>query len=232
MVLNVKKDDHAPYFLSLRLSEDHQKSRRELCDYLALRDDSHASNLQRQLGEKPGEASKLLLIQSIEEEQNPSRHADVDHIPVLTDIERPDDAQNVPDVDEIELWGSFGNRVEQDPIRIVYHDKDNERTRVNNLRDVPSDSEFRVCITPLQVVQLAKILPCSYLYLDSVYGGTKVPRPINYCFYKTNDEEDSWDHNDARVLGPWLSFGFQSPPTERQTGRWKRRCRLRRLSHG
>jgi hypothetical protein len=74
---------------------------------LALRDDSHVFNLQRQLGEKPGEASKLLLIQSFEEEQNPSRYAEVDHLPALTDIGRPDDAQNVPDVDEIEQWGSL-----------------------------------------------------------------------------------------------------------------------------
>jgi hypothetical protein len=66
--------------------------------------------------------------------------------------------------------GKFGNRVEQDHIHIVYHDKDNEWTHVNTLRDVLSDSEFRVCITPLQVVQPAKILLCSYLYLDSVRG--------------------------------------------------------------
>jgi hypothetical protein len=109
MVLKVKKDDH-------------QKSRRELGDYLALRDHSHVFNLQRQLVEKPGEASKLLLMQSFEEKQNPSRQADVDHLPALRYIERPDDAQNVPDVDEIELWGSFGNRIEQDHIHIVYHD--------------------------------------------------------------------------------------------------------------
>jgi hypothetical protein len=125
-------------------------------------------------------------------------------------------------VDKIELWESFGNRVEQDHIHIVYCDKDNEWTRANTLRDVLSDSEFRDCITPSQVVQLAKILLCSYLYLDSVYGGTKIPRPLNYCFYKTADEEDSWDHNDPRVVRPWLSFGFGRRPPKAKLGRWKR----------
>jgi hypothetical protein len=110
--------------------------------------------------------------------------------------------------DEIERWGGLETSDENDHLHIIYHDNGNEWTCANTLRDFLSATDFRDHITPVQVVQLAKILLCSYMYLDEIYGGTKVPRPLNYCFYKTSDEEDTWDPNNPRVLRPWLSFGF------------------------
>ena len=49
-------------------------------------------------------------------------------------------------------------------------------------------------------------------------AGTKVPRTLNYCFYKTSDEEDKWNPDDPRVLRPWLSFGFGRRPPKAKLG--------------
>ena len=218
MILNVKKSNHDPYFLSLRLSEDHQKSRTELGDYVSLRDGSHVFNLQRQLADKTGETSDLLLIQSFQKRGESSEKVVPNRLPELKGMDRPDALEDPLDIDGIELWGSFGNAVEHDYLHIVYHDKDNEWKRTDTLADILTGTEFRDNITPVQVVQLAKILLCSYLYLGNIYGGTKVPRPSNYCFYKTSDEEDSWNYSEPRVLRPWLSFGFGRRPPKAKLG--------------
>ena len=171
MRLNVERNDHAPYFLSLRLSEDHQKSRKELEDYVSLQDGSQVFNLQRQLTNKTGEASRLLLVQSYQQHGRLSEQAVHDPLLRLKNIDRPKEAQNVSEDNGIERWGCFGNSFNNDCLHIMYHDTGNDWTCTNTLRDVLGGTEFRECITPVQVVQLAKILLCSYLYLDHIYGG-------------------------------------------------------------
>jgi hypothetical protein len=219
MLLNVKQDDQRPYNLCLRLSEDHQKSRRELEDYVSLQHSSFVFNLQRQIAEKAGEASNLMLVESfLQDHEQPQQHV-LDAIPNLDTLDQPIPVQAFPG-NEIERWGCFGKSA-HGYLHILYHDKENDWSSTTNLADVLKGTEYREQITPVQVVQLAKILLCSHLYLCSTdSSSSKVPKPLNYVFFKTSAEDDTrWDSNDPHVLRPWLSFGFgRRPPRARLGG--------------
>lgn len=218
MVVNVSStESHDPFVLSVQLKEDHEENRRDLDQEptVRLRPGSFVFNIQRHTPGSGDGRSSLLLVETASAKS--SAQFLTSNSKELHNLEKPTQLEASSSQQLVEQWGYFSAEGSEN-LHIVYHDTQGQWSSRANLADILTGTDFRQRISPVQVVQLARIITSAHLYLGAVKRKCADPRPTNYRFYRTSDEEDVWDDSMPLVLRPWISFGFGQRPPPRKLG--------------
>ncbi len=217
MVVNVSTESHDPFVLSVQLKEDHDENRKDLDQdpKVRLRPGSFVFNIHRYTSGSGDGGSSLLLVETAPAKS--STRLLTSQSKELHNLDKPTELEASPSPQLVEQWGYFPAQGSEN-LHIVYHDTQGQWSSRATLADILTGRDFRQRISPVQVVQLAHMVTSAHLYLGAVKGKCVDPRPTNYRFYRTSDEEDIWDDSMPLVLRPWISFGFGQRPPPRKIG--------------
>jgi hypothetical protein len=217
MVVNVGTESRGPCVLSLQLKEDHDENRRDLEQDSAvrLRPSSFVFNVQRHSFGSGDGGSSLLLVETASAKS--SAQPLTSKSKELHSLNKPTELGASPSQQLVEQWGYFPAQGSEN-LHIVYHDTQGQWSSQSSLVDILSGKDFHQRISPVQVVQLARMITSAHLHLAQVRGSCVNPRPANFRFYRTSDEEDVWNDSMPLVLRPWISFGFGQRPPPRKLG--------------
>jgi hypothetical protein len=115
--------------------------------------------------------------------------------------------QNFPAAN-IERWGYFGSNQPTDTVNILYRSTSLQWASRGSLRDILQEPHYRMKMTPIQIVQLARLVLCAQLYLARVLRVHPRLRLESYRYYQTPDEQDEWDDESPLALSPYLAVGL------------------------
>ncbi|GAB7347676.1 hypothetical protein MBLNU459_g5243t2 [Dothideomycetes sp. NU459] len=214
--INPAADQETRFHLSVQLLEDHSKSRdpleRQRGLKRLLRHRSNVFNIQRHCSADLDDSPELLAIECADDPvpETPIRFR------VMTDLSRPSE-EAMPNIQNVEIWGRVVSSDVDGTEHAVYHQHGTQWLPPTTLEDLLRGTEYHDKISPIQTVQLARLVLAGFLYLEDVRPPTTDPtsRPSNYLFYRTaQDNDDGWDSDSPLVLQPWVSLGFglQPPP--------------------
>ena len=208
--VNNATNGHGPYHLTIQLFEDHDDNKSDfeklLDGQLRLNDNSHVFNIQRHASEQmQDERSELFVIETAEYDE-----AVASRLPRLHRLQALDSPQGVDfaSAPGVECWGYLSA---PDPIEIasvVFRSTDASWSSKITLRNVLEGGIYRTKITPIQTVQLARLILCTHLYLERVLRDFPKLRPEHYRYYQTPEEDKEWDSDSPLVLSPWLAIPF------------------------
>ena len=222
--INPRSGARESYFLSLQLREDHHDTWRELNaqDGVSLQDDSYVFNIQRHSQKSLADDAVLFSIEaytSAKDIQQTLAEEPLSSAQALSDLHDREVIQDDEARDSVVLWGYQVLEPKVSPnIFVFYRDNEGSWSTPTTLEDVLAQGEYRDRISPAQTVQLARVVTSTYLHLAGVRDSCEVPRLANYRYYKTSDEQDTWDSGSPRVLRPWLACGFGRKPKAPKLG--------------
>ncbi|KAK4984027.1 hypothetical protein LTR50_006866 [Elasticomyces elasticus] len=210
------------YYLSVQLLEDHRRSRdlfrRQRGLKKLLRCSSYVFNVQRHCSAHFGDSPELLTFECA---ALPVPTSGTIKFQEMKSLGRPSE-EAISTTQGVESWGyveSEGESGDGPHQHAVYHQQGVQWKSPKSLQDILRYGDYHNNILPIQTVQLARLVLSSHLYFEDVQPRSPTsPRPQNYLFYQTTEDEDAnnidWNASSPLVLQPWLSrgFGLQPPP--------------------
>ncbi|KAK4998427.1 hypothetical protein LTR66_002327 [Elasticomyces elasticus] len=210
------------YYLSVQLLEDHRRSRdlfgRQRGLKKLLRRSSYMFNAQRHCSADLDDSPELLTFEC---SALPVPTSGIIKFQEMKSLGRPSE-EAISTTQGVESWGyveSEGESGDGPHQHAVYHQQGVQWKSPKSLQDILRHGDYHKNISPVQTVQLARLVLSSHLYFEDVQPTSPTSsRPQSYLFYQTTEDEDAnnidWNASNPLVLQPWLSrgFGLQPPP--------------------
>jgi hypothetical protein len=212
--INVSAGGVGPFHFALQLFEDYADNK---IDFLKIMQehlapstpfDSFVFNLQKHESTEMREPETDLLIVEVIPGQV---EAQMEGDQPLTNLNCPAEPTLIGD-SQIERWGYL--RGNPDMHNFVYRNKAVSWTSRSTLKDVLEAPTYRSRASPQQIVQLARLILCTHLYLERVLREHPKLRPQSYRYYEQPNQNQEWDEDSPLILSPYLAVGFGSraPP--------------------
>ena len=201
--INIRAGDLGPHSLSVQLREKNEDSREELKQAgVKLRNFSQVFNLHRHASLDPTSEAITLAVETIDSDSREAVASTALELKNLARPVRPPESQPL----EVETWGYFVDPDHTDVRHVLFHDITNQCKSTTSLADIVGSPEFRRHITPIQIVQLARLLTVTYLYFEPVRRSCGNPRLENFRYYQEDGESPRWIPENPVVFSPLLFF--------------------------
>ena len=203
-VLNIRRSGKDSYPLSIQLREDNDASRKELANAegVVLRDNTIVFNLQRHESFKALNYPTTLAVECFP--VTTKARQTLEGLDKLQSLEGPSTAKYLSPVAqglEIETWGYFEG-YSSDWHYVLFYDTISKWSTSVTLAEIVDDAQFCQHISPLQIIQLSRLIAFSYLYHSEIRSSCRDPRLEDFRYYRSAEDSLEWDDEDPLILRP------------------------------